>query len=75
MEAIMAEKEILKAVEYIDNIKSEWIVNVTERLNSYEQKSGNRLNEMDKEFKREILQHMSWLFEEMKLLKSRIEKE
>jgi len=70
----MSEKDIIKAVEYIDNIKSEWITNVTDRLNEFENSSGISLNEMDDEYKYQILQHMSWLFEEMKLLKSRIEK-
>jgi len=74
MEVSMSEKDIIKAVEYIDNIKSEWITNVTDRLNEFENSSGISLNEMDDEYKYQILQHMSWLFEEMKLLKSRIEK-
>jgi len=51
MEVSMSEKDIIKAVEYIDNIKSEWITNVTDRLNEFENSSGISLNEMDDEYK------------------------
>ncbi len=64
----MSEKDLNKIIAYIDKIKSEWISHVSEKLYQYEKKSGTKLKEIDEEIKMEMLKHISWLQEDMRLL-------
>jgi|GEM_PF-2548376 len=69
----MSGKELEKIVDYVDRIKGEWETHVSERLRDFERKSGAPLSEIDDEIKRLLLQHMSWLQDDLHMLKNQLE--
>jgi hypothetical protein len=69
----MSGKELEKIVEHVDRIKGEWEVQVSHRLYEYEKKSGLPLSEADEDMKHVLIQHMSWLQEDLRMLRHRLE--
>ncbi|PKL37453.1 MAG: hypothetical protein CVV44_13960 [Spirochaetae bacterium HGW-Spirochaetae-1] len=69
----MSGKELEKIVEYVDRIKGEWETQVSHRLYEYEKKSGLPLSEADEDIRHLLLQHMSWLQEDLRMLRHRLE--